>query len=52
MRPAFVLGNGRSRVGFDLKRLNVAGVTYGTNAIHRDHYVNYIGCCDTNVGSD
>ena len=46
MRPAFVIGNGRSRVGFDLKRLNVAGVTYGSNAIHRDHYVNYLVCCD------
>ena len=46
MRPAFVIGNGRSRIGFDLKRLNIAGVTYGSNAIHRDVAVNYLVACD------
>ena len=46
MRPAFVIGNGRSRTGFDLKRLNIAGVTYGSNAIHRDIAVNYLVTCD------
>lgn len=46
MRPGFVIGNGRSRVGFDTRRLNVAGVTYGSNAIHRDHHVDYLVCCD------
>jgi hypothetical protein len=46
MRPAFVIGNGRSRVGFDIRRLNVAGVTYGTNALFRDHPVNYLVCAD------
>ena len=49
MRPAFVIGNGRSRVGFDLRRLNVAGVTYGTNAIFRDQPVNYLVCCDKSM---
>ena len=46
MRPAFIIGNGRSRVGFDLKRLNIAGVTYGSNAIHSDIAVNYLVACD------
>jgi len=46
MRPAFAIGNGRSRIGFDLRRLNVAGVTYGSNAVFRDFPVNYLVCCD------
>ena len=46
LRPGFVIGNGRSRVGLDLRRLNTAGVTYGSNAIMRDAWVNNIVCCD------
>ena len=46
MRPGFVIGNGRSRIGFDIRRLNVAGVTYGSNAIHREQHVDYLVCCD------
>ena len=46
LRPGFVIGNGRSRVGLDLRRLSTAGVTYGSNAIMRDAWVNNIVCCD------
>lgn len=39
---AFVIGNGSSRLNFDLKSLNDYGSTYGCNAIHRDFYPNHL----------
>ena len=36
MDRAFVLGNGRSRLGLDLSSLKSAGKTFGCNALYRD----------------
>lgn len=36
MNRAFVLGNGRSRLGLDLTSLRSAGKTFGCNALYRD----------------
>ena len=35
MQPAFVLGNGKSRLVLDLPRLQEKGVVYGCNALYR-----------------
>lgn len=35
-KRAFVLGNGRSRIGLDLESLRQHGVIYGCNALYRD----------------
>ena len=43
---AFCIGNGRSSVGLDLRRLSTAGVTYGSNAITRDAWIHNVVCCD------
>jgi hypothetical protein len=32
----FVVGNGKSRLGFDLKSLSSSGLIYGCNALYRD----------------
>lgn len=36
MTTAFVLGNGRSRLGLDLAQLNQRGAVYGCNALYRE----------------
>ena len=36
MKRIFCIGNGESRVGFDLERLRKLGTIYGCNAIYRD----------------
>jgi len=36
MNTAFIIGNGTSRKGFDLKRLKPYGTIYGCNALYRD----------------
>lgn len=36
MSMAFVIGNGRSRLGLDLNSLKSAGKTFGCNALYRD----------------
>ena len=36
MERAFVIGNGLSRVGFDLNTLRGKGTIYGCNALYRD----------------
>lgn len=36
MDRAFVLGNGRSRLGLNLESLRTAGKTFGCNALYRD----------------
>ena len=35
-KPGFVIGNGRSRLGLDLRDLAKHGKTYGCNALYRD----------------
>ena len=37
MTRAFVLGNGRSRMGVNLKKLGKRGTIYGCNALYRDY---------------
>lgn len=36
MNTAFVLGNGRSRIGLDLQRMSELGQIYGCNALYRE----------------
>lgn len=36
MKPALVIGNGRSRLKFDLHQLKSQYITYGCNALYRD----------------
>ena len=39
-----VIGNGESRLGVDVKRINMQKV--GCNAIHRDYFVDHLICVD------
>ena len=46
---AYVIGNGPSRKGFDLKRLGTTGQTYGCNALYRDFIPDFIFSVDTKM---
>jgi hypothetical protein len=46
MTTAICIGNGEYRKSLDIKKLTVLGVTYGSNAIQRDHKVDFLTCCD------
>ena len=39
--PAFIIGNGTSRLEFDIKLLKDAGTVFGCNALYRDFQPNY-----------
>jgi len=39
--PAFIIGNGTSRLEFDIKLLKDAGTVFGCNALYRDQQPNY-----------
>ena len=41
-KPAFIIGNGKTRKGFDLETLRGKGTTYGCNAVYRDFDPDYI----------
>lgn len=41
-----VIGNGESRIGYDLNELKDRHVLVGCNAIHRDVKVDHLICCD------
>ena len=43
---AYCIGNGPSRKGFDLTRLQATGQTYGCNAIYRDFLPDFIFSVD------
>jgi hypothetical protein len=45
-KRALVLGNGESRSSIDLSKIKSNFVTFGCNAIYRDHIVDYLVCCD------
>lgn len=47
--PAFVFGNGESRVMFDPHKINELGTTYGCNAIYRDFLPDYLIAVDPNM---
>jgi hypothetical protein len=46
MSIAFVLGNGRGRLGFDLNELHAIGHTFGCNALYRDFIPDYLCAVD------
>ena len=43
---AFIIGNGKSREGFDLEQLRPYGHTYGCNALYRDFAPDYLIAID------
>ena len=46
---AYCIGNGPSRKGFDLTRLQATGQTYGCNAIYRDFLPDFIFSVDSRM---
>ena len=46
IRPAFVIGNGESRLKLDLTELKPIGLTIGCNALYRDFNCDILSCCD------
>jgi hypothetical protein len=46
MKPAFVLGNGQSRLRFNISELKSYGVTFGCNAIYRDFMPDHLIAVD------
>jgi len=44
--PAFVIGNGESRIDIDLQPLKKIGLTVGCNALYRDFNCDILSCCD------
>jgi hypothetical protein len=45
MELTVVIGNGESRIGFDLSKLD-GHITYGCNALYRDYNPTYLVACD------
>ena len=43
---AVCIGNGEFRKNIDVNKLTLLGSTYGSNAIIREHNVQYLTCCD------
>jgi hypothetical protein len=46
MPTAFIIGNGKSRKGFDLTALMGHGTIYGCNALYREFYPDYLVAID------
>jgi len=46
-KDAFIIGNGKSRLGFDLKKLPAD--TYGCNALYRDYSPNFLVAVDRHM---
>lgn len=46
MATALVVGNGESRLSFDLKNIQNQFCTIGCNAVYRDLEVSHLVCCD------
>ena len=49
---AYIIGNGPSRQGFDLKKLETTGQTYGCNALYRDFMPDFIFSVDTKITTE
>lgn len=47
--PAIIIGNGKSRLQFDLESLKNYGVTFGCNGIYRDFSPDYLVAMDRNM---
>ncbi len=52
VRPAFVIGNGESRLSIDLVPLKQIGLTVGCNALFRDFNADILSCCDQRMVSE
>ena len=50
--PAFVLGNGRSRLKYDLHELKTCGKIYGCNALYRDFTPDVLVATDKHMASE
>lgn len=48
-KQALVAGNGESRKKFDINLLKNQFTIIGCNAIHRDHIVDHLVCCDNRM---
>lgn len=46
---ALIIGNGKSRLQFDLNKLGVLFTTYGCNALYRDYKPNYLIAMDSGI---
>ena len=51
-KPAFIIGNGKSREDFDLEYLRGKGTTYGCNAVYRDFTPDYLVSLDRNISQE
>ena len=49
MERAFVIGNGKSRIGFDLNTLRGKGTIYGCNALYRDFMPDVLVATDDKI---
>ena len=52
MNRAFVLGNGRSRLGLDLDSLTTAGKVFGCNALYRDFTPDVLVATDPGISEE
>jgi hypothetical protein len=52
MNIACVIGNGPSRLNFDLAAIGRQMTTYGCNALYRDYIPNYLISMDYNMVKD
>lgn len=52
MTPAFVLGNGTSRLGLDLEALRQHGKIYGCNGLYRDFTPDVLVATDPGISSE
>jgi hypothetical protein len=48
-KPAFVLGNGKSRLGVDLAAINRHGVIYACNAVYREYTPDHLIAVDAKM---
>ena len=51
-KPAFIIGNGKTRQAFDLNKLNGKGTTYGCNAVYRDYTPDYLVSLDRHISQE
>lgn len=52
MKPAFVLGNGKSRLNFDLDLFKKHGKVYGCNALYRDFTPHVLVATDPGISKE
>mgnify|MGYP005697974337 CR=1 FL=1 len=49
VKKVFCIGNGESRIGFDLEKLRSHGTIYGCNALYRDFMPDVIVAVDYGI---